>query len=34
LIAVAHKMLTIANAIVRNGQPYNPALHGANSVGV
>jgi transposase len=32
LIAVAHKMLTLANAIVRNGQPYDPALHGANLV--
>jgi transposase len=30
LIAVARKMLTIANAIVRNAQPYDPALHGAN----
>jgi transposase len=33
LIAVARKMLTIANAIVRSGQPYDSALHGASLVG-
>jgi transposase len=27
LIALAHKMLTIVNAVVRNGRPYDPALH-------
>lgn len=32
LIAVAHKMLTIANAVVRSGQPYEPSLHGTNLV--
>ena len=30
LIAVARKMLTIANAVVRSGKPYDPLLHGAN----
>jgi transposase len=32
LIAVAHKMLTIANAVVRSGQAYDPALHEASLV--
>lgn len=32
LIALAHKMLTIANAVVRSGQAYDPALHGATLV--
>lgn len=32
LIALAHKMLTIANAVVRSSQPYDASLHGANLV--
>lgn len=32
LIALAHKMLTIANAVVRSGQSYDPSLHGASLV--
>jgi transposase len=32
LIALAHKMLTIANAVVRSGEAYDPARHGANLV--
>ena len=31
LIAVAHKMLTIANAVVRSGQPYDAAVHEASA---
>jgi transposase len=30
LIAVARKMLTIANTVVRSGQPYDATLHEAN----
>ena len=34
LIAVAHKMLTIANAVVRSGQPFDATLHGVDLVGI
>jgi hypothetical protein len=26
-IALAHKILTVANAAVHSGQPYEPSLH-------
>ena len=32
LIALAHKMLTIANAVVHTGRPYDPSLHGAGLI--
>jgi len=32
LIALAHKMLTIANAVVRTGHAYDASRHGANLV--